>query len=137
MLTSNDVVTNASIDRPSQPGVRHSVSRRLVAGLLAILLLALGLRSLFIFGIYSFPTGEPDSWAVRTQVIALLIIAACQLGGGTLLRLIFRRPIPEIDRNEDKLDRCFNVLRSSLLFVVLSGLTAFSYFLSVRSSHIH
>lgn len=131
------IENQSAFDQAGTVATRHTVLRRTAIVFGAILLLALGLRFLFVFGINSFPVSEYDAVALRNQAFALFLFAACQLGGGALLRLIFRKPIPEIDRNEGKLDRCFSVLRWSLLFLVLSGLTAFLVLLYVRGSHAH
>src|SRR5690349_770142 len=94
---------------------KHLTPRRVGFALGAILLLPLGLRFLNFFALYSFPVGHNDAKVVRNQIFALLLFSVCQLGGGTLLRFAFRKKIPEIDRNEDMLDRFFSILRWSLL----------------------
>jgi hypothetical protein len=101
----------------------------------ALLLLVVGLRFLNVVAIYSFPAGDSDR-ATRTQIFALLLFGACQLGGGGLLRSLFRKPIPEIDNNEGTLERSFSVLRWSLLFCAVSALAVFLIFIFARGSRM-
>ena len=97
----------------------------------ALLLLVVGLRFFNVVAIYSFPVGDSDR-ATPKQIFALLLFGACQLGGGGLLRSLFRKPIPEIDNNEGTLERSFSVLRWSLLFCVVSALAVFLIFIFAR-----
>src|SRR5712692_142444 len=91
----------------------------------SVLLLALGLRLLNVFAINAFPVSDYDAEAIRNQIYAVLLFAACQLGGGGLLRSLFRKPIPEIDQDEGILERSFSVLRWSMLFCAVSALAVF------------
>jgi hypothetical protein len=100
----------------------------------AVLLLALGLRFLNVFGLNAF-LNNYDAAAMRNQVFAFLLFVACQIGGGGLLRSLFRKPVPEIDRNEGMRDRFFSVLRWSLLFCGVSAITVFLFVIYVRGTH--
>ena len=109
--------------------------KKLAVGIVVFGLLVLGLRLLRVFFLNAFLPAY-DYKAARNQFFAAALFTLCQIMGGALLRFNFRKAIPEIDQHVDWLDRCFSILRWSLLFLGTSAVTVVLILLFERRRYL-